>query len=214
MGMRVIERRADVRYLDNLFCDPAGGMRPVPFAKIKDVPQDELMQWCVERAVYQPPIAELIDLLSAVIAGRRAIEIGSGCAGIGRALGIPCTDSYIQTTPEMRALYAQMRQPVTEPPSYVERLDALEALEKYKPDIAIACFVTNLFRHGDKGGSVFGVDEELLVRQCAYFHVGNLQVHRSKRILALPHLEYTATWLRSRAIDQAQNVFWQWDRQP
>lgn len=209
MGARIILKPADVRYLDEAFGDPErGGLRPVPAGALERVPQDHLMQWCVERAIYQPPIAELIDLLAERIAGRRAIEIGSGGAGIGRALGIPSTDSYIQTTPEVRALYAQMQQPVVEPPEYVERLDALAAIEKHNPDVVLGCFVTNLYKDGDKGGSVFGVDEDLLLKRCAYIHVGN----RSKRILKLPYLELAPRWLRSRAIVQSDNVIWEWEK--
>ena len=134
---------------------------------------------------------------------------------LGACLGIPMTDSYCQTTPEMRLYYASLGQPIISPPSTVEKLDAVTAVEKYKPPVVVASWVTQLFRDGDSeaqiGSSVVGADEEWIVDHCeTYIFVGNEEVHKHKRILKRDHREFKSWAWMSRAFDPSKNVIWVW----
>lgn len=207
-----IMKPVDVSYLDNLFLLPSGLLKPFSAKDIKDVDPDHLMPWCVKNAVYQLPTTELIDWLKEQIGDKKAIEIGAGKSGIGRSLGIPATDSWIQTNPKLMAYYKLLNQPVVVPPEYVEKLDAASAIKKYKPEVVIGCFITQKYQPGDEDGNVYGPDETEIINQCTYIHVGNEKIHGKKRILALPHAEYRFPWIRSRAIDNNLNLIWVWEQ--
>lgn len=181
-----------------------------------------VLQWCYENGVYQVPTTELIERLRTEIGGRRAIEIGAGNGAIGRALGIPRTDSYMQTSGPMRMHYESLGQAVTDPPPDVERLEAREAIVKYQPEVVIACWVTQLFDESkgdleeDAQALFCGVDEEwILAQSCVrkYILVGNAGSHGRKRIIARPHREKWVGWLVSRAADQSDNRIWIWEMQ-
>jgi hypothetical protein len=216
MGMSAkVMPKADVGYIDFIMCGEIAGspILPVAVRELDGVEQDHLMQWCTENALYQVPTIELVEWLREKIGDRSAIEICAGKGGIGRALGIPSTDSYQQTTPEMRAYYSLMRQPIIVPPDYVEKIEANEAVRKYKPEVVIGCFVTQRWRsEEDADGNMFGpLEEEWVEDGVTYIHVGNEHTHRNKRILSLPHETFHFPWLRSRAIDQSKNVIWVWN---
>ena len=68
---------------------------------MQEINEDHLKIWCVKNAIYQILTTELVDWLKKYIGEKKAIEIGAGKSGIGRALGIPATDSAMQTMPEV-----------------------------------------------------------------------------------------------------------------
>lgn len=192
-------------------------MRLLSAATLQAIDPNDLLYWCVTRARYALPTVELIDWLRDRIADRRAIEVAAGMGDVGFYLGIPMSDSYMQLLPEMQLRYAAIGQSVTRPPKDVERLGALAAVEKYRPEVVIACWLTQAFQPGDEvppkiGSSVYGPDERVLLERAEYIHVGNRAVHGDKRILSRPHSEVTAPWLVSRAFNQAENVIWTWPR--
>lgn len=211
MGFKVMQR-ADVEYLNEKLLDADGLLKPISAEVLKTIKEEHLLQWCVDNAIYQLPTTELIEWLREQIGGRTAIEIGAGKSGIGRALGIPATDSWSQTTPELMAYYSLFKQPIVIPPDYVEKLEAMEAIEKYKPEVVVGCFITQKFLPGDEDGNVYGPDEPEIIKKCSYIMVGNTRVHGKKRILKSPHKEYQFPWLRSRAIEQEGNRIWVWDK--
>lgn len=186
--------------------------KPVPFEFLQSLPHQVLQLWCVRNAIYQIPTIELIEWLRAKINGRKAIEIGSGKGGIGRALGIPSTDNYCQTLPEIRAYYQTLRQEPVTPPDFVENIDAEQAIVKYNPEVVIGAFITQKYRDGDTAGNMFGPDEESWINKVEYIHIGNETTHRGKRILKYRHDAFKAPWLISRAMYQSQNVIWTWTR--
>jgi hypothetical protein len=123
------------------------------------------------------------------------------------------TDSAIQSEHSIRAQFAAMEQPITEPPSDVVRIAGNDAVRKYKPSVVVASWVTHRYRQGDEGGFTHGVAEEtLLDRVRCYIHIGNENVHRIKPLLRRPHEEVRADWIVSRHANQADNVIWIWDR--
>lgn len=193
--------------LDAKLLDADGRMRALPAAELARIDPVERFMWCARRARYGLPTLELIEHLHGLIRGRRAIEIGAGQGDLGRLLGIPMTDSAEQcTNAEMAYYYASIGHAPTKPPADVERISACDAVAKYKPEVVVASWVTQLFVAGDErarvGSSVFGVDELALLRAVpVYLHIGSEKSHRDKRALALPHREVHAPWLISRSFD-------------
>jgi len=205
LGVTIMER-TDVSPLDKLLIGSNGLLRTVPAAEVKAFPWNMIMQWCVERGVYQIPTQELMDFLATEIGSLNTIEIASGNGVIGRHLNLIMTDSYIQTTPEMAAYYrACGQEPITPPPDVI-KMDANSAVNHYKPHAVIGSWVTQKYADGDKDGSVFGVDElDILRKVVKYIHVGNDGPHGSKRSLKYPHKVYRFDWLVSRGQDQKKN---------
>lgn len=213
--------RVDVSYLDKLLLDENGLLKVVYAIDLMRVPQEHLMQWGNQHGVYTFPTLEMIEWLKDQIRGRSAIEICAGYGAIGRALGIPTTDSYIQTTPEMIALYTKMGQVPIQPPPDVEKLEASEAVEKYKPQVVIAAYATQKYQEGDEGGegrpkvnsSVYGVDElSILPKLEKYINIGNVLSHGDKRILKqFPNFKrYRVPWLFTRSGSPGGNEIVVW----
>ncbi|HEY9663792.1 MAG TPA: hypothetical protein V6C65_35535, partial [Allocoleopsis sp.] len=126
---------------------------------------------------------------------------------------IPMTDNYCQTFPEVKAYYDRIRQPVIKYGKNVERLDALEAIDRYEPDVVIGSWVTHwvdplVEELPDGGGNVYGIKEdEILKRVRAYIVIGSKQIHGTKLITRHPHETYEFPWLKSR---RADNVIYVW----
>lgn len=175
----------------------------------------EIQVWCVKNAMYQVPTLELIQWLRPQIAGKKAIEICAGKGVLGKAFEIPTTDSHMQMRKEIRAYYASLGQPVIEPPDFVEKLDAMEAVRKYEPEVVIASWATQLWKSkADRNASMFGVDEDALLdfpSVKTYIHIGNEGVHGDKRILRRPHKREHLPFLVSRAHNQAANIVYTWN---
>lgn len=214
-----LSKLEDIGYLDELLFGEDGLPCVVDAADLKDVEHMHLIQWCVQNAVYQIPTKQLIEWLGNEINGRNALEVCAGKSGIGRALGIISTDSYSQTTPELRVYYALMQQPVVEPPDYVKRMEANAAVAAYKPEVVIGCYVTQKFQEGDTeakiGSNIYGPDEFDFIKVAdTYIHVGNEVVHKDKRIFSLPHDVFHFDWLYSRAFNPQKNAIWKWNKHP
>lgn len=114
----------------------------------------------VRRGLHSFPTSELCEFLRERIRGRKAIEIGAGHGVLARQLGIPATDNRHQEDQDVRAHYARLGQPTVPYGDNVERLDAEAAVASYKPEVAIACWVTHRFdaNRPEAGGSTTGVD--------------------------------------------------------
>lgn len=199
--------------LDDVLLDAKGRMIVPPAALYETLPPGQLRAWCHFRGVYQLACSELVDWARDRIAGRRAIEIGAGRGWLGRALGIPMTDSRVMERLDMAMFYRLTGQPVTPYGDDVEKLEALEAIARYKPEVVIGCWVTQLHLPGDDHGSAFGVDEvRLLDRVSEYIVVGNANVHGGKRICKREHAEFKAPWIWSRAARPELNTIYTWGK--
>lgn len=173
----------------------------------------DLRIWCQARAFYTIPTVELIDWLKAQIGDRSAIEVAAGNSSIGFHLGIRASDSYHQHLPEMLLYYAAHGQPVTNPSPEVEKLEAVEAVEKYKPQVVIASWLTQKYQAGDESkgvnSSIYGAKEsEILDRVETYIHVGSKSSHGDKRILQYPHEEVILPGLITRGAGQSIIYVW------
>jgi hypothetical protein len=205
--------RIDVEAMDRALLDDNKRVRLMPAAELLSYGIDALQAWMVQRARYQLPTTELIEWLRARIGGRSAIEIGAGMGDLGYHLGLHMTDSYAQTAfaPEYALMMAASGQAPTNPPADVEKIDAEAAVEKYKPEVVLASWVTQKHHAGDAEGFEHGPEEIRIVRQVkSYIVVGNKGPHSSKRIRRLKHKEYSFPWLVSRGIEQAWNTIYVW----
>ena len=175
-----------------------------------------LCLWCNRYARYGLPTIELVEWLQKRIAGRNAIEIGSGTGDLAYHLGIPATDNRMQEWPEIKFNYELVGQPVIKYPDFVQNLDALDAVKQYKPDVVIASWVTHWIDPNlpppPEGGNAWGVKEDkILATGCTYILIGNKRVHGIKKIMAQPHKEFELPFLRSRAIHPELNRVWIWN---
>lgn len=178
---------------------------------------EQLAYFGHKHAFYQFPTLELIDFIKSQIIGT-AIEIGAGGNGVGAALGIPMTDTREQETETMRQIYALSRQPVIKYSAAVEQLSARAAVEKYRPNTVVACWVTQDYRPGLEGHSKAGGVNEIELFEMGvtrYIFVGNKAVHKRKAILFAPGIQKTEIqmpWLISRSSSPQHNVLWIFDK--
>lgn len=210
-------RKTDLSVLDKQFMD-GEFWRPQWAAQIQALPENDVKLWALYNARYGLPTIELFDWLKAAMGDpANVLEIGAGMGDLGRNLGIRQTDSYIQTTPEVRAFYEATNQPIISPPSFVEKIEANEAVAKYKPRVVIASWVTQHWSPLDPegtGGSVYGPDEEDILRNVEiYIHIGNMNTHGDKRILKREHKVLFPDWVCSRASDPLKNCIHIWSKQ-
>jgi hypothetical protein len=199
--------------------DDNGYLRILPAATYEEFDWEELRLFCHFYARYGLPTLELVEWLKWYIGDKSAIEIGSGCGDLGRALGIPMTDNHCQEWPDVQFFYLSAGQPLIHYGENIERIDALEAAKKYKPDIIIGQWVTHWIDPTkpvpEGGGNIYGVKEDLLLKECkSYVMVGNRKVHGFKPILKMPHSEVAAPFIKSRAHQPEGNVIYIWGDQP
>jgi len=162
-----------------------------------------------KHAVYGLPTTELIDWLTAEIGGRVAIEVGAGNGGLGRALGIPTTDSHLQLEPEIKLYYMMMGQPTIHYPDDVEKLDYKAAILKYKPEVVVGSWITHKYREDqhDLGGNMHGFEEEWILKHCKkYIMIGHDKTHWGKPILKAPHQTHRPEFLYSRSMSAGDFV--------
>ncbi|MDJ1505020.1 hypothetical protein [Xanthocytophaga agilis] len=199
-----------------------GKLQIVPSSFYAQFTQKQLSQFGHVYGVYTLPTTELINVLRSFITGTygsldNVIEIGAGNGAIGRALGIPMTDSYQQEDEDIKQIYDELQQPVV---SYVEdvvRMDALAAVAHYKPKVIIGSWITHKWKKGLKTGNEKGVIEEKLFDHGArcYIHLGNHNIHGEKpllkawqdyKILTFPNI------LFSRAVNPDKNCMYLFKR--
>ena len=199
--------------MDAAFGTADTGIKLAPMSDIEDIDLNEILVWCVRNGVYQVPITDLVSYLHNIIGGRKAIEICAGCGIFGKSLDLPSTDSFLQDRKEIRAYYDAIGQRPTAPGPHVEKLEAMEAVRKYEPEVVIASWVTQKWEPGDHQASEFGVDEEALLAFPSvkrYIVIGNERVHGQKRILRNSHQKERHPCLISRSADQSQNRIYVW----
>ncbi len=202
-----------VEQLDPLLLE-GDRLKLLPSSFYQQILPEKLRVWCRAKARYTLPTIELIEFLKQQIGERSAIELGAGNGDLGFHLGIAQTDSYCQDTPMMKLYYQSIGQTVTQPREDVERLEALDGIAHHKPQVAIASWLTQIYRPDCDLGSEFGADEEQIIAQVEmYIHVGNRDSHGSKRILKKTHIEYVIPGLVTRANRPEENVIYVWHTQ-
>lgn len=204
--------------LDARLLDGDRQLRVLPSAVYDTIDHTDLRVWCNQRAIYGLPTVELVDWLKTLIDGRTAIEVGAGNGALGRALGIPRTDSWLQDQPDVQLMYRLQGQPTITYGPDVERLEAMEAVRKYRPQVVVGSWVTHWIDPNKPmppgGGNMYGLHEDRILRFSSvesYVVVGHTTVHKHKPILQLPHRVIREPWVRSRAADPSGNAIFVWD---
>lgn len=90
-------------------------LRPAAFYDSLD--QSALRMWCHLTGRYGLVTEELVNWLQDVIAGRPAIEIGSGCGDLAWHLNVMPTDSKMMEKDDVKLYYSVIGQPRPNIPS-------------------------------------------------------------------------------------------------
>lgn len=168
----------------------------------------------MRNGVYLFPTVELAERLREIVAGRTAIEIGAGNGVLAAALGIRATDSREQEEPRTRTtIQAMGQQPVRYGPN-VQKRAANRAVELYRPQVVIGCWVTERYRREVNIGKAGGVDELAILDQVeTYVLVGNERVHRFKAIWDREHSIEFPSFVVSRAANPTRDFIAVWQRE-
>jgi hypothetical protein len=206
--MQVIPSGRDISALEELTGAGTGLIHPIPAKELAKFDFLTRRLFLHKWALYTFPTTELIDYLADRIAGKSAIEIGAGLGVIGRALGVPLTDNKMQEWPEIRATYQLMGQPTIKYPPDVIELDAISAVERYKPDIVIGSYITHKWDDSSQSGNWWGVDTLKLTEMVPeYLMIGNLNTHRNDPAMKqLDHVE-RHDFLFTRGEDNTSAIF-------
>jgi hypothetical protein len=174
-----------IRDISNDLLMPNGKLKLLSSLDYAKYTTQELQLFGYKNARYGIPTIELVEYIKTIIGDRSAIEIGSGHGDLGYHLGIPMTDSKIQTTLEIKAYYEALRQPLIDYPEDVEKIEALDAVKKYKPQVVVGSWLTTYSAGpAEYGSSPAGIKEdEILNLVETYILVGNLDSHADKPIL-------------------------------
>lgn len=204
---------ANTRDLTPEAIGPDGRLRILPSEFWENTTVDERAVFGNRHAVYGFPTIELVEWLTGYIGGRKAIEIGAGSGVLAEALGIPATDSHQQDMPVYREFYAKLGQKTVTYGPNVEKLDALQAVRKYRPQVVIGSWITHIYdeMRDWAGGNELGVDEgRLLELTPCYIHIGNEDVHKGKEIWSRPHRIDYPPFLYSRAFNGSRDFLAIW----
>lgn len=206
------QTRLDTEALKN------GALQVMPAEFYRQFEQVDLSGFCLRHGLYCLPTIELVDTIGKLIyevsRSYAAIEIGSGNGVLGKALGIPCTDNHMQSSPAIQHLYKSMGQPVVAYGKHVEKLDADSAVAGYAPEVVIAAWVTHKYNpiEHERGGNMFGVDEiDILRRIKRYIFVGHSSPHVMKPLFVIPHRIIRGDYIFSRSLDAQGNALMVWD---
>lgn len=207
-GVRL--EKCNISALENEFLGPSGVLRIRPFVDWAKYNYQEHINFLHAYAIYCLPTRELVDFISANIINP-AIEIGAGHGALALELGIPATDSKMQSRPEVQAYYSALGQVPINYPGFVEELDAEEAIERYKPRTVVGTFITHKYNGID--GNALGVEEENILQNVErYILVGNLDTHRTKPILRRSHADYYFPEIVTRSVNQKNNRVFIWNK--
>jgi hypothetical protein len=202
-----------VKMNENLLL-PNGLPKVLAAAAYKAVPHDYLKSWCHINKLFGLPTQELIKWLSEQIAPyskEDVLEIGAGRSNIGSSLGIRQTDKFTCEHPAAKEYYERAGFP-PRPLDGVEKLDALDAVDKYQPKVVIASWVSQWVDpddHNPSPGSIIGVKKEELVESPSvelYIQVSNLRVHGHEAANRKAKV-FQPKWLASRGDPRKDAIF-------
>lgn len=157
-------------------------LKILPYSFYKDIPHEAIRLYMHYEALYTLPTTELISFLKEEIGALKAIEICCGSGNIAKALNIPGTDIKLQQRPEIKLYYQATGQPLIWYPPSVEKLEAMQAIDKYKPDVVIGSYVTKKYDGYD--GSMYSPHEpDILKKVKKYIHIGSIETHKDKPLM-------------------------------
>lgn len=210
-----------ITVLDSNLKDISGKLL-MPNGKIKLLAAKEYQKYnwhafrlfCHQQARYGIPTIELVEYIKNIIGEREAIEIGAGAGDLGYHLNIKMTDSYQQDHPAIRQMYEDMGQPTINYPSDVICIDALTAVQKYKPKVVVASWITPYAAiQTNFGSNPMGVKEDKILDLIETFIIiGNMDIHWDKPITKYIHEVFYKDWIVSRAKDPSKNCIMIWNK--
>jgi hypothetical protein len=212
--MQIMDNQ-DICYLDDILLDQNRQLKIVHSSIYQSIPQEHLALFGHKYGYYLFPTLELAEWLKNQVDLTSTIEIGAGHGALARYLGIPATDSRYMERDDIKQYYAALNQPVTQYPDDIEKLDAIEAIDKYKPECVIGCWITHKYKESEhwRGGNMFGVDENRVIRNVSkYIMIGNEQIHNKKKILELSHKDFKFPWIFSRSMNVTGNIIYVWEK--
>lgn len=190
--------------------------------KIKLLPSDHYKKYkwedfrlfCHNHARYGIPTIWLIDYLKDIIKDRKCIEIGAGAGDLGYHLGVTMTDSKQQDNPVIKKMYQDAMQPTIKYPKDVIKIEALEAVKKYKPKVVIGSWITTYSPvETTYGSNPFGVKEkEILDLVDTLIIIGNMKIHGDKPILQYSNEIILSPYIISRAKNPEYNCIMIWNK--
>lgn len=214
-GTFVIDRAATLKRPEDAGAlNSAGGLRVLPASFWADFTHPEVAAFCVRSGFYFVPTTEFVSWLAQLIGTpENALEIGAGSGVLAEALGVRAVDSHMQEWPHIAAIYKASEQATVPYGANVERLDAAVAVERYRPRVVLAAWVTHKFnpKRPELGGNMYGVNERSILRHApTYVHIGHTGVHALKPISALGHRAYKPAGMISRAMSEGENLVQVW----
>lgn len=191
-----------------------GKIRLIPYEEYNGFSWEDFRYFCHLYARYGIPTIELIDFLKKIIGNRVAIEIGAGSGDLGYHLGIHMTDSKLQEDPVIKETFEMNGQPTIKYPDDVEKIEALDAVIKYKPQVVVASWVTTFSPFlTNYSSSPYGIKEkEILDLIDTYILVGHLNIHGDKPIMNMLHREINEPFILSRSSYRTKNRIFIWDK--
>lgn len=207
MSVAILNKNIDIKPLEELLGIDAQFF-PVRFERLKQFSQEAISLFCHKYALYQLPTKELIDFIKNEIQEEPTIELAAGNGCIGRSLGIPMLDNYMQTWPQIMAHYHVLKQPLIKYGEDVINMDGNAAVRKYKPLNVVAAWLTQKYEPGMKNGNMWGVDELQMFEDGIekYIHIGNKSVHGDKKLFKHKKAKvYKFPWLISRSMQREDN---------
>lgn len=195
--------------------DEAGLPRIMPAAFYAAAKPAERAWLGLRYGLYGLPTLELVDWLRVHLRGRKAIEIGSGNGRLAEALDIPATDLYLQEDQETRQVYDAIGQPTITYGPNVEKLDAIPAIRKYRPQVVIGVWVTHRWsqRRAGLGGNQYGPNTDWILNHCEeYLLIGNQRTHAKHPLWNEPHEIIFPSWLYSRSVTDTPDFIAWWRR--
>lgn len=211
--MMVVLYPKNLKDLSIVLLDSDGRLNLLSYKSYSDFDWESFRFFCHENARYGIPTIELVEYLKDIIGGRSAIEIGAGHGDLGYHLGIHRTDSKMQESPDIQERYRRFGQPTIKYPKDVEKIEALDAVKKYNPQVVVASWVT-VFSATETsyGSSPHGIKEdEILKLVDTYILVGNISSHGDKPIMAIEHKTIDEPFIISRSANRDGNRIFIWD---
>ena len=199
---------------NRLFLDERRIIKLFPAELYRGIDNASLRVWCICRAIYQIPTVELIEWLQSNFNLNKAIEIGAGNNYLYHHLGIKGTDNYSEQIPAVKLTREILKEPSTDPPPEVEKIEAIAAIKKYQPETVITSWMTMKGNDTEEidGGHRYAPDEDkILDTGVTYIFIGNQDIHRDRSVVNKPHKTYYFDWLVSRGYYPDKNCIYVWN---
>jgi len=208
-------KNENISYLNDLLLDNNNQLKILPYEGYKYIPINHLRIFALLKGIYSFPTIELASWIKDNYDVKSMIEIGCGNGILAKHLKIPATDAKIQEYADIKLTMELLNQPTIRYPHYVEKLTAMEAIDKYKPKTVLACWCSQLYdmKESYRGGSIYGIDEEKLLKKVDnYVFIGNKLTHGKKKILKIKHNTLKPYWLVSRSKYPQENLIYTWEK--